>query len=134
MILLKKDIKKLVNNYIKKFGTSNPFKIADALDIVVQKGKIDFEGCYMFLKNHRCIFLNENLSGHEMNLVMAHELGHAIMHRKENCYFVRNYTMLLNSKKEIEANQFAMYMLVSDELPENGCKNFLLGMRYINTA
>ena len=49
---------------------------------------------------------------------MAHELGHAILHRKENCYFIRNKTLLLNSKKEIEANRFAMELLVPDSFLE----------------
>ena len=61
----------------------------------------------MFLKNHRYIFLNQKLSKHELKMVMAHELGHAIMHRKENCYFIRNKTLMLTSKIEIEANTFA---------------------------
>ena len=116
MILLKKDIKKLVSYYVRKYDTSNPFEIADALGIIVQIGRLGFEGCYMFLKNHRCIFLNEDLSEHDRTLVMAHELGHAIMHRKENCYFIRNQTLLLNSKKEIEANTFAMNLLLTDDI------------------
>ena len=116
MILLKKDIKKLVSYYVRKYGTTNPFEIADALGIIVHIGRLGFEGCYMFLKNHRCIFLNEDLSEHDRTLVMAHELGHAIMHRKENCYFIRNQTLLLNSKKEIEANAFAMNLLLTDDI------------------
>lgn len=51
-----------------------------------------------------------------MQLVMAHELGHAIMHRKENCYFIRNKTLMLTSKIEIEANTFAAELLIPDEL------------------
>ena len=58
------------------------------------------------------IYLEEN----EMRLVMAHELGHAIMHRKVNCYFIRNQTLLLNSKREIEANTFAMNLLLTDDM------------------
>lgn len=53
----------------------------------------------MFLKNHRYIFLNPNLPEHEMRLVTAHELGHAILHRKENCYFIKNKALLLNSNQ-----------------------------------
>nr|DAO61204.1 MAG TPA: IrrE protein [Caudoviricetes sp.] len=70
----------------------------------------------MFLKNHKCIFLNEDLEEHERTLVMAHELAHSIMHRKENCYFIRNKTLLLSSKIEIEANTFAAELLIPDEL------------------
>ena len=47
---------------------------------------------------------------------MAHELAHSIMHRKENCYFIRNKTLLLTSKIEIEANTFAAELLISDNL------------------
>lgn len=53
-----------------------------------------------------------------MKLVMAHELGHAVLHPKENCYFIRNKTLLLNSKNETEANKFAMELLISDEVLE----------------
>ena len=112
------DIKKIVSYYKRKTGTTNPFDIADQLGILYQVCNLQFEGCYMFLKNHRYIFINENLPEYEQRLVMAHELGHAILHRKENCYFIRNRTLLLNSKKEIEANRFAMELLVPDSLLE----------------
>lgn len=120
---MRNDIKKIVTRYKRKFGTSDPFKIADALHIEFSTGDIGSrEGCYMYLKKHKCIFLNDNLDEREMRLVMAHELGHAIMHPKENCYFIRNKTLLLNSKIEIEANKFAMELLISDEfLEESKC-------------
>ena len=70
----------------------------------------------MFLKNHKCIFLNEDLNEQERILVMAHELAHSIMHRKENCYFIRNKTLLLTSEIETEANMFAAELLIPDDL------------------
>ena len=111
---LNRNIKKIVSYYKRKTGTSDPFAIADQLGILYQICDLQFEGCYMFLKNHRYIFINQNLPEHEQRLVMAHELGHALLHRKENCYFIRNKTLLLNSKKEIEANKFAMELLLPD--------------------
>lgn len=99
--------------YVKKCDSRNPFDIADYLNIQIQIGQLGTPcGCYMFLKNHRCIFLNENLSKNERDLVMSHELGHAIMHRKLNCYFIRNKTLLLDSKIEKEANIFAADLLI----------------------
>lgn len=118
---MRKDIKRLTAYYAKKFNTRNPFEIADCMGILYQFGNIGCSGCYMFLKNHRYIFLNQNLPEHEMELVMAHELGHAIMHRKENCYFLRNKTLLLNSKNEIEANTFAAELLIPDEIITENC-------------
>lgn len=112
---MRKDIKKIVAYYRRKFETSDPFQIAKELHIELAIGDIGSRaGCYMYLKRHKCIFLNENLEEREMRFVMAHELGHAILHRKENCYFIRNKTLLLNSKIEIEANKFAMELLIQD--------------------
>lgn len=113
-MLLDKSINRLVAYYIKKFNTRNPFELADCLGILYQTGDIGCDGCYMFLKNHRYIFLNQNLDEQEKIMVMAHELAHAILHRKQNCYFIRNNTLLLNSKLEIEANTFAAHLLISD--------------------
>lgn len=114
---MKKDIRNLVNFYVKKFDTRNPYELAKCLNVEVQVGQLGSRaGCYMFLKNHKCIFLNEDLEEKEMLLVMAHELGHAIMHRKENCYFIRNKTLLLTSRIEIEANTFAAELLIPDDI------------------
>lgn len=110
------NIKRVVSHYKRKFNTSNPFEIAKQLNIEFLMGNIGSrDGCYMYLKRHKCIFLNENLCEHERFLVMAHELGHAIMHPKENCYFIRSKTLLLNSKTETEANKFAIELLISDD-------------------
>ena len=46
---------------------------------------------------------------------MAHELGHAIMHPRENCYFIKHKTLLLSTRKEIEANKFAVEFLIPDD-------------------
>lgn len=70
----------------------------------------------MFLKNHRYIFLSNQLKDQELNLVMAHELGHALLDRKANCYFIRNKTLLLNSHIERRANLFAAYLLITDDM------------------
>lgn len=110
------DIREIVAYYKRKYNTNNPFIIAENLNILYQFGNLDFEGCYMYLKNHRYIFLNYDLTEKESYLVMAHELGHAILHPRQNCYFIRNKTLLLNSKIEIEANKFAMELLLPDEL------------------
>lgn len=109
-------VKRLVAYYTKKCGTSDPFEIADQLGILYQIGNCEHEGCYMFLKNHRYIFLSNRLDRTELNLVMAHELGHALLDRKANCYFIRNETLLLVSKLERRANLFAAYLLISDDM------------------
>lgn len=116
MWLLQKDIKKIVAHYVKKFNTSNPFRIAKELNIIVKIDDLgDYSGCYTYIKRHKCIFINNNLNEHEQLLVMAHELGHAILHSRTNCYFIRNKTYLLCSRIEKEANCFAVNMLINDD-------------------
>ena len=111
------DVKRLVAYYVKKYETRNPFKLAEYLNVFVHVGPLGSRaGCYMFLKNHKCIFLNEDLNEQERMLVMAHELAHSIMHRKENCYFIRNKTLLLTSEIETDANMFAAELLIPDDL------------------
>lgn len=109
-------IKRLVTYYTRTYDTSDPFELADYLGILYQVGNCKHEGCYMFLKNHRYIFLNKHLEHNELQLVMAHELGHALLDRKANCYFIRNRTLLLNSKLERRANLFAAHLLIEDSL------------------
>lgn len=113
---MNKDIKRLVAYYVRKFRTRNPFQIADSLGVLYQFGEIGYEGCYMYLKRHRYIFLDSSLENPERELVMAHELGHAILHRRENCYFIRNKTFLSTAKIEKEANTFAAELLIPDSL------------------
>ncbi len=110
------EIKRRIAYYVKKFGTNDPFQIADHLGVLYQFGNCKNEGCYMYLKKTRYIFLSSQLQGAELNIVMAHELAHAIFDTKQNCYFIRNKTLLLNSKIEKRANTFAAYLLITDEL------------------
>lgn len=108
-------IKKKVAYYVRKYNTRDPFRLANALNVEVQIGNTgSCSGCYMFLKNHRYIFLNQELEELEANMVLAHELGHAVMHRKQNCYFLREKTLLLPGI-EREANLFAAELLIPEE-------------------
>lgn len=114
---MRKDIKSVVSYYVKKFGTRSPFEIADALKIEYILGPMGgYSGCYMYLKRHRCIFINSDLPEQDIKMVMAHELGHAILHRTENCYFIRNKTFLSIAKIEKEANTFAAELLIPDSV------------------
>jgi Zn-dependent peptidase ImmA (M78 family) len=39
--------------------------------------------------------------------VIAHELGHVMLHRSSNIYYLKNYTYSNTNKLENEANEFA---------------------------
>lgn len=110
-------IRKLVKKMIKKYGTNNPFEIAHALGIwvyVLPLGNV--RGNYVYMKRKKVFFINENLSEKEILFCIAHELGHAIMHTKNNVYFNNSNTFFNQSKHEIEADTFAAELLIDDNL------------------
>ena len=57
-------------------------------------------------KNHRLIFINEELAEREKLMVLAHELGHI-----ECEHFTTNPIIGNDVKEEYEANEFAHYLL-----------------------
>lgn len=110
-------ILRFIRYYTKLCGTNDPFVISSALNIEIfpcSLGKIS--GYYKYLKRHKCIYINCDLDGIFQKVVMAHELGHAVLHPKENCAFMSRHTLLLTSKIERQANLFAAYLLVTDDL------------------
>lgn len=49
-------------------------------------------------------------------MTCAHELGHAILHPDENTAFLKKNTLFSTDKIEVEANTFAVELLLPDEL------------------
>lgn len=111
-------IKNYVAKLIKRCGTSDPFSLAKELNIVVLNVPLgELNGFYMYMKKNRTIYINSDIEDIEQRrVVLAHEIGHALLHTKINYYFMRKNTFLNTSKYEIEANRFAAELLISDEL------------------
>lgn len=102
---------------IKKYGTNNPFEIARLKGIVVIHEHLGRAlGYYNSYKRIQFIHINEGI--HEMlaRFVCAHELGHAIQHPKANTSFMRKNTLFSIDRIEVEANTFAVELLLPDKL------------------
>ncbi len=114
-------IRNTVNALKLKYDTSDPFELIDCLDIEYFNTPLGSRlGCYYMLQRSKCIFLNVDLENQYMRrIVGAHELGHAILHPKLNCYFIKNYTLYSKDSHEIEANKFASELLLSDDIFKN---------------
>ena len=110
------DIKSIVNKLVEKYGTSSPYELCDLLGIKVSKCELGtVRGYYYHAYRIKQIFINSNLSRNCENVVLAHELGHAIMHPSANTPFFRANTYLSVDKMEIEANTFGIHLLITDD-------------------
>lgn len=118
-------INRLINYYSKLAGSRNPITIAKYANIGIHICPLDICGYYGLYKRKRWIFISDSIpqDGPLFLVVAAHELGHALLHKKESCAFIKNHTLLLTNGIEVEANQFAAQLLITDDILEeyHGC-------------
>ena len=111
------DIKKKVGQLVKKYGSNNPFKIAESMGIVVRfvpLGKI--LGFHARKSRVSIIHINEASSIEKQSFICAHELGHAVLHPDVNTPFLKENTLFSREKIEQEANEFAIELMLSKEV------------------
>ena len=111
------DIKKIVNSLVKKHKTRDPFEIMKGMNVSL--GPVPLEGVrgfYQYFQRNNIIYIDDSLPEHEQILVCAHELGHMLLHKKANALFMDTYTGFNTTKYEMEADLFAMELLVPDEI------------------
>ena len=102
------DIKKTVKELVDRYQTFDPFEIADQMGILVQKHPL-----YSGIK---CICINSDIDDSKLeNTIMAHELGHAILHADTEFMFFKG-TLFSESKYEKQANCFAAELLIPDSI------------------
>lgn len=107
----------VVNSLVSKYGTRDPFELADKLCIYVffeNLGSIN--GYYSTAFGIKIIHINEKLSLKMRELTCAHELGHAVMHPRLNIEFMHQNTHVVEEKYEKQANLFASHLLFPDEV------------------
>jgi len=111
-----KSIKRKVDELIKKYKTNNPYQIAKLKNIEIQYADLgNTLGFYFHDSRIKFININNNLSTEMQRFVCAHELGHAILHPRSNTPFLKKNTFFSIDKIEVEANTFAVELLLLDE-------------------
>jgi Zn-dependent peptidase ImmA (M78 family) len=111
-------IKETVMDLTNQHQSLNPFKIAKNLKINVLLLNLHYEikGFYRYEQRNKYIVINNNLSEVEQRFVCAHELGHAVLHPRSNTPFLRDSTFFSIDRLEVEANTFAVELLLPDDL------------------
>lgn len=102
----------------KKYKTRDPFAIAEAMDIDVDFADLGtLKGFYIVYKKGRFIVINKTLTDTLSGIILAHELGHDILHRSlaENGGLKESSFFDMKSRPEMEANTFAANLLITDK-------------------
>ena len=113
------DIKVKANRLVRFYKTRNPFEMIKGMNVILVYYPLeDVRGFYQYFQRNNIIYIDERLSEIEKRFVLAHELGHMFLHKKANAIFMDTRTHFNTDKYEMEANQFAMDLLVSDDAIE----------------
>lgn len=113
------NVHSIVERTVNKHHTRSPYELADCMGITIQKCALGtIRGYYLKKFRIKQIILNCDLTESEERFVLAHELGHAIMHENLNTPFLLENTLFSKNKFEREANTFAVELLVPDSTIE----------------
>lgn len=89
----------------------------------------EINGIYQYVMRNRIITINENLSSNDKRITCEHELGHAVMHKKYNCTYLKTKTFVNLNKLERQADIFSSLF----EIPVI-TKDMLMGKTLIEVA
>lgn len=108
-----------VQNLIKKYGTSDPLEIAASKGIKVLAKELphNINGLWKKVLRRKFICYNQSLEGWQVKAVVAHELGHILLHPQYKHYCTENRCYYASTRHEAEADAFAV-ALCSFSLPE----------------
>ena len=111
------NIKLRVKNLEKKYGTRDPYKLCKRLKInIIYMDLGEIKGIYKKVVTNKFIVINENLDEFCQKVVLAHELGHAVLHHSKEIQALKDYDLFprYTNQIEIEANTFAAELLIDD--------------------
>ena len=114
---MRREIKGIVESLCEKNGTDSPFELCERLGIEAVSTELPdcTKGFCLMLSAGSAIVLNNRLNPREKRAVLAHELGHAVLHEGCNYMFMSSNTGFVTGKYEKEADLFAAHLLLRSE-------------------
>lgn len=110
-----RDIEKEIKKLNETYGTLNPYELADAMGVEIHYMELgSTRGLFYHSRRIKQIALSNTLTEWTERFVLAHEIGHLVMHPQHNAPFLST-TFFSKDRYEMEANAFALHMLISDD-------------------
>ena len=105
---------------VSKCGSRDPAKIAQQNGILIKTVEWEEQsGAYIEMLRQPIIFVAQSLHPITRSIVIAHELGHHFLHRKEatqaDGFHEFKIFDMKNSRMEYEANVFAAQLMLPDD-------------------
>lgn len=102
-----------VKNLVAKYDTYNPYQLAKELHIDIYELDLppSIRGFFIRPRRRKSIVINSNMSEAEKLVAVAHEIGHARLHKGYGMLMKANLPYFRSTKREAEANEFAACLL-----------------------
>ncbi len=105
---------------VRKYGTRDADRLAAETGLIVVPCSFHRQkGVYKVIERNRYVFLKEDLDPVMHSIVLLHELGHDMLHRKEavlaGAFQEFNIFEMKDRRMEFEANVFAAQISLPDE-------------------
>lgn len=111
-----------VSRIIKKYKQGDPYRLCQSLKILLLYEPMGnypeaCKGFFLYNSRQPVITINSNLSEELQRIILAHEIGHAVLHRKTSGLKAFHDFALFDetSLYEYEANIFAADFLMDDD-------------------
>lgn len=115
------NICRVVSRLMRKYDETDPWKLAKAMGIIVELQPMgetpkSCKGFYMYQSRKKHITINSQLAEPVQRIILAHEIGHAILHHDAARMRTFHDFALYDSSSlyEYEANIFAAEFLLED--------------------
>lgn len=111
-------IKNITDGLIEIYNTTNVHELIDYLGINIVKKKMSGDKKGRFLRNEfgdEFIFISDDLTKREEEIVLLHELGHLILHTEISISFYTS-SLFSHNKLELQANKFVAHLLIDDDI------------------
>ncbi|GHU35324.1 hypothetical protein FACS1894105_03800 [Clostridia bacterium] len=108
-----------VKRLVKKYKTRNPYELCDAMDIMIRYKDTgpQIKAYFIVMARIKSIVLNSCICDAVQKILVAHELGHAVLHEELALHngFQELDMFGTASSAEYEANLFAAELLIKDD-------------------